>query len=220
MRVAACEMMIWVGVGMGGIIEEVGGGGRGPALSVGTVGSIPMVVGVESRDGGREAYTGLFVAEGRGALEGGGAKRGGAATAVEEGVKVGAGGREGRLGEAAGGEVEQVSATDWGEDDKPMGEGGIPPGEVALGFRNGVVGPGDWKREEAVGGNKEDGGTLGSPLPPRKSPSSPSITLLAGFDAREIVGATENESARLKLPEASSGFEGGGFLAICSANIC
>lgn len=42
-------------VGMGGIIEEVGGGGSGPARSVGTVGSIPMVVGVESRDGGREA---------------------------------------------------------------------------------------------------------------------------------------------------------------------
>ena len=42
-------------LGMGGIIEEVGGGGRGPALSVGTVGSIPMLVGVESRDGGREA---------------------------------------------------------------------------------------------------------------------------------------------------------------------
>ena len=42
-------------VGMGGIIEEVGGGGRGPALSVGTVGSIPIVVGVERRDGGREA---------------------------------------------------------------------------------------------------------------------------------------------------------------------
>ena len=42
-------------VGMGGIIEEVGGGGSGPARSVGTVGSIPIVVGVDSRDGGREA---------------------------------------------------------------------------------------------------------------------------------------------------------------------
>ena len=77
----------------------------------------------------------------------------------------------------------------------------------------------NWKREEAVAENIKDGGALGSAPPPRKSPSSPSITLLAGFDAREMVGATENESARLKLPEASSGFEGGGFrLAICSAN--
>ena len=129
-------------------------------------------------------------------------------------MKVGAGGREGRLGDAAGpgGEVEQVSGTDWGDEDKPMGD-------VALGGRKGVVGPGDWKREEAVAENIEDGGALGSAPPPRKSPSSPSITLLAGFDAREMVGATENESARLKLPEASSGFEGGGFrLAICSAN--
>ena len=42
-------------VGMGGIIEDVGGGGSGPALSVGTVGSIPIVVGVERRVGGREA---------------------------------------------------------------------------------------------------------------------------------------------------------------------
>ena len=137
-------------------------------------------------------------------------------------VKVGAGGREGRFGKAAGpvGEVEPVSGTDWGEDDKPIGEVGIPPEDVALGVRKGVVGPGDWKKEEAVGGNMEDGGTLGSPPPPRKSPSSPSITLLAGFDAREMVGATAKESARLKLPEASSGFEGGGFRpAICSANM-
>ena len=137
-------------------------------------------------------------------------------------VKVGAGGREGRFGKAAGpvGDVEPVSGTDWGEDDKPIGEVGIPPEDVALGVRKGVVGPGDWKKEEAVGGNMEDGGTLGSPPPPRKSPSSPSITLLAGFDAREMVGATEKESARLKLPEASSGFEGGGFRpAICSANM-
>ena len=162
------------------------------------------------------------MAEGRGALEGGGAKRGGAAVAEGEWVKVGAGGREGRFGKAAapGGEVEQVSGTDWGEDDKPKGDVGIPPEDVALGVRKGVGGPGDWKKE-AVGGNMEDGGTLGSPPPPRKSPSSsPSITLLVGFDAREIVGATEKESARLKLPEASSGFEGGGFrLAICSANM-
>jgi len=164
------------------------------------------------------------VAEGRGALEGGGAKRGGAAVAEGEWVKVGAGGREGRFGKAAapGGEVEQVSGTDWGEDDKPKGDIGIPPEDVALGVRKGVGGPGDWKKEEAVGGNMEDGGTLGSPPPPRKSPSSsPSITLLVGFDAREIVGATEKESARLKLPEASSGFEGGGFrLAICSLKKC
>ena len=162
-----------------------------------------------------------MVAEGRGALEGGGANRGGAAVAEGECVKVGAGGREGRFGETAGGEVEPVSGTDWGEDEKPtLGEVGIPPGVVAFGVRKGVVGPGDWKKEEAVGGNREDGGTLGSPPPPRKSPSSPSMTLLAGFDARDIVGATEKESARLKLPEASSGFEGGGFLlAICSANM-
>ena len=39
----------------GGIIAPVGGGGSGPVLSVGTVGSIPMVVRVDSRDGGREA---------------------------------------------------------------------------------------------------------------------------------------------------------------------
>ena len=160
-----------------------------------------------------------MVAEGRGALEGGGANRGGAAVAEGEWVKVGAGGREGRFGETAGGEVEPVSGTDWGEDEKPILVG-IPPGVVAFGVRKGVVGPGDWKKEEAVGGNREDGGTLGSPPPPRKSPSSPSMTLLAGFDARDIVGATEKESARLKLPEASSGFEGGGFLlAICSANM-
>ena len=65
-----------------------------------------------------------------------------------------------------------------------------------------------------------DGGgfLLSPPSPPRKSPSSPSITLLA-VDAKEMVGATEKESARLKLPEASNGFEGGGFrFAICSAN--
>ena len=77
-----------------GIIEVVGGGGRGPVLSVGTVGSIPIVVGLERRDGGREAYTGLFVKDGGGAVEGGGAKRGGAG----EGASVGAGGREGREG--------------------------------------------------------------------------------------------------------------------------
>ena len=79
--------------------------------------------------------------------------------------------------------------------------------------------PGDRKKEEAVGGNSEEGGaTLESP-PPRKSPSSPSMTLLAGLEASDIVGATENESARLKLPDANRGLDGGGFLfAISSGN--
>ena len=45
--------------------------------------------------------------------------------------------------------MEQVSGTDWGDEDKPMGD-------VALGGRKGVVGPGDWKREEAVAENIED----------------------------------------------------------------
>ena len=47
-------------------------------------------------------------------------------------MKVGAGGREGRFGDAAGpgGEVEQVSGTDWGEDDEPIGEVGNTPGDV------------------------------------------------------------------------------------------
>ena len=45
------------------------------------------------------------------------------------------------------------------------------------------------------------------------------MTLLAGLEASDIVGATENESARLKLPDANSGLDGGGFrFAISSGN--
>ena len=45
------------------------------------------------------------------------------------------------------------------------------------------------------------------------------MTLLAGLEARDIVGATENESARLKLPDANSGLDEGGLrFAISSGN--
>ena len=45
------------------------------------------------------------------------------------------------------------------------------------------------------------------------------MTLLAGLEASDIVGATENESARLKLPDANRGLDGGGFrFAISSGN--